>query len=47
MFTGGPEPIPFESGDIDCSGGPIDIADLVHLVDYMFNDGPAPCYYQQ
>jgi len=29
-------------GDVDCSGGDIDIADLVYLVDYMFNDGPAP-----
>ena len=29
-------------GDLDCAGG-IDIADLVLLVDYMFNQGPAPC----
>ncbi len=30
-------------GDIDGSGDPtMDIADLVHLVDYMFNDGPPP-----
>ena len=30
-------------GDIDHSGVlPIDIADLVYLVDYMFNSGPAP-----
>jgi len=47
MFSGGPEPVPYESGDVDCSGGPIDIADLVDLVDYMFNDGPEPCYYLQ
>ncbi len=30
-------------GDIDHSGVlPIDIADLVYLVDYMFNEGPTP-----
>jgi len=29
-------------GDVDCSGGDINIADLVYLVDYMFNQGPAP-----
>ncbi len=29
-------------GDVDCSGGDINIADLVYLVDYMFNDGPVP-----
>lgn len=28
-------------GDVDCSGE-INIADLVYLVDYMFNGGPAP-----
>ena len=47
MFTGGPEPIPYESGDVNCSGDPIDIADLVYLIDYMFNSGPLPCYYLQ
>ena len=47
MFTGGPEPIPYQSGDVNCSGGLIDIADLVHLVDWMFTNGPAPCYYWQ
>ncbi len=29
-------------GDIDHSGGTPDISDLVHLVDYMFADGPEP-----
>lgn len=29
-------------GDVDCSGGDINIADLVYLVDFMFNDGPPP-----
>lgn len=33
------------NGDLNCSDGgdPIDIADLVYMVDYMFNAGPAPC----
>jgi hypothetical protein len=44
MFQDGPEPIPFESGNINCAGG-IDISDLVYLVTYMFQDGPEPCYY--
>jgi len=44
MFQDGPEPIPFESGNINCAGG-IDIADLVYLVTYMFQEGPEPCYY--
>ncbi|MDH3892368.1 MAG: thrombospondin type 3 repeat-containing protein [candidate division Zixibacteria bacterium] len=31
-------------GDIDHAGNGIDIADLVYIVDYMFNSGPAaPC----
>jgi hypothetical protein len=29
-------------GDVDCSGGGINIADLVYLVDFMFNSGPPP-----
>ena len=29
-------------GDIDDSGGDIDIADLTYLVDHMFNGGPEP-----
>ena len=33
----------FLRGDVDHSGVlPVDIADLVYLVDYMFNQGPAP-----
>ena len=33
-------------GDVNHDGGPIiDIADLVHLVDYMFTSGaPPPCW---
>ncbi len=45
MFNSGPEPIPYESGDVNCSGGVLDIADLVLLIDWMFNSGPAPCYF--
>ena len=35
-------------GDVDHSGvEPIDIADLVYLVDFMFNAGPVPdCFYR-
>jgi len=29
-----------EAADVNDSGGDIDIADLVHLVDYMFTSGP-------
>ena len=33
----------FLRGDVDHSGvAPVDIADLVYLVDYMFNQGPEP-----
>ena len=32
---------PYVPGDLDLSGG-IDIADLVYMVDYMFNGGPPP-----
>ena len=30
IFSGGPEPVPYESGDADCSGG-VDIDDVVHV----------------
>jgi hypothetical protein len=33
-------------GDVDCSGGGINIADLVYLVDFMFTGGPPPDPYQ-
>lgn len=42
MFTGGPEPDPYQTGNIDGIGVFIDIADLVYLVDFMFNGGPPP-----
>lgn len=44
MFQGGPPPVPYESGNVDCIGD-IDIADLVYLVNYMFQGGPGPCHY--
>jgi len=39
--------IPPIRGDINLSGGLIDIADLVYLVDYMFNAGPPPPCYEE
>ncbi len=47
MFQEGPDPIPPESGNVNCSSGDIDISDLIHLVSYMFQNGPEPCYYFQ
>ena len=41
MFTGGPEPPVMEEADLDNPGG-IDIADLVYLVDYIFNERSEP-----
>ncbi|MCK4461217.1 MAG: hypothetical protein KAW46_05405, partial [candidate division Zixibacteria bacterium] len=32
----------FVCGDIDGDGSDVNIADLVYLVDYMFNSGPEP-----
>jgi hypothetical protein len=42
IFSGGPEPVPYESGDADCSGG-VDIDDVVWLISYIFSGGNAPC----
>ena len=42
IFSGGPEPAPYESGDVDCSGG-VDIDDVVYLIAYIFSGGPPPC----
>ena len=42
MFNNGPEPPDMRAADMDASGGVIDIADLVVLVDYMFSSGPDP-----
>jgi len=41
MFSGGPAPIPMDSGDVNCDGGAQpDIADLVYMIAYMFSGGP-------
>jgi hypothetical protein len=42
IFSGGPEPIPYESGDANCSGG-VDIDDVVWLISYIFTGGNMPC----
>lgn len=42
IFSGGPEPVPYESGDADCSGI-VDIDDAVWLINYIFSGGNAPC----
>lgn len=39
----GPEPIPLETGDMNCPDNYIDLADVVYLINYLFRDGPAPC----
>lgn len=42
IFSGGPEPAPYESGDADCSSA-VDIDDVVWLIAYIFSGGNAPC----
>ena len=42
IFSGGPEPAPYESGDADCSDD-VDIDDVVWLIGYIFSGGNAPC----
>jgi photosystem II stability/assembly factor-like uncharacterized protein len=42
IFSGGPEPVPYESGDADCSSG-VDIDDVVWLIAYIFSSGNEPC----
>jgi hypothetical protein len=42
IFSGGPEPVPYDSGDANCSGG-VDIDDVVWLIAYIFSGGNAPC----
>jgi hypothetical protein len=42
IFSGGPEPVPYEAGDVNCSGV-VDIDDIVYLIAYIFSGGPEPC----
>ncbi len=42
LFKGGPPPIPYERGDVNCDDD-VDIRDVVYLVNYLFRGGPAPC----
>jgi hypothetical protein len=42
IFTGGPEPTPYQSGDANCSES-VDIDDVVDLVMYVLAGGCAPC----
>jgi len=42
LFTGGPQPMPLVSADVDCSDQ-VDILDLDYLIDYIIRGGPPPC----
>jgi len=42
-LKGGPQPIPLETGDMDCPNNYIDLADVVYLINYVLRGGPAPC----
>jgi len=44
LFTGGPAPVILELADVDGSGGNPNVADLIYLVDYIFNAGPPPMH---
>jgi len=42
VFKGGPSPEQnYRAGDLDCNG-PINTADLIRLVNYVFKGGAAP-----
>lgn len=43
VLKGGPEPVPYEAGDMDCPNNFVDLADVVYLINYLFRDGPPPC----
>ncbi|MEA3297458.1 MAG: hypothetical protein U9R56_06300, partial [candidate division Zixibacteria bacterium] len=45
MFYSGPEPLPYEAGNVNCIGDMINISDLIYLTNYMFLQGPEPCYF--
>ena len=42
-LRGGPQPVPYETGDMDCPNNIVDLADVVYLINYLFRSGPAPC----
>jgi hypothetical protein len=42
-LKGGPQPVPYETGDMDCPNNNVDLADVVYLINYLFRGGPAPC----
>ena len=42
LFGGGPEPVPYQSGDMSRDGEGINIADLTTFVAWMFQGGTAP-----
>lgn len=43
LFKSGDAPDPLARGDVDCSGIPPEITDLVYIVGYIFNGGAPPC----
>ncbi len=42
LFSGPPEPVPYESSDVNCASS-FDIDDIVYLIAYVFSGGPPPC----
>jgi hypothetical protein len=42
LYAHGPDPLPYDAGDLNCSGI-IDVSDIIYLLNYMFKSGPAPC----
>lgn len=45
IFRLGPAPNPFEIGDANCDGTPMQILDLNILINYLFRLGSPPCHY--
>jgi hypothetical protein len=42
LFIGGSAPDPIQVGDANLDGV-VNIADVVYLVNYLFENGPVPC----
>lgn len=42
LFSGGPDPVPYESADVNCDGA-VNISDMTYMVSFLFSGGPAPC----